>query len=382
MLQCDISRLLQKPLKEFSMFDDLGPAMRRALAATRATNLTEATRVIQEALRGAPGQDAPPSDTKPSRPARPRKSLGDTLSALRKGADVAELRPIRQPDMPEGSAFLKRSIRTTAGNRDYRLYVPTSAKPRGLVVMLHGCKQNAEDFATGTTMNLVAEAEHMMVAYPAQTHQANPSQCWNWFRPEDQSRDGGEPHIIAELTRAVMAEYGITRQVFVAGLSAGGAMAAVMAATYPELFEAAGIHSGLPYRSAHDVSSALGAMRGDLRMSKQRGSSSGFSRQIVFHGSRDHTVVPGNAEALMEAAAAAHGKTEKFERQFTTGSRRVAHTELLGTEGIPVVETWLIDGAGHYWIGGNPKGSYAKPEGPSASREMMRFFLGRRLQTA
>ncbi len=362
------------------MFDDLGPAMRRALAATRASNLTEATRVIQEALRGAPGQGAEPSSKRLAPPQRPRKSLGDTLTALRKGADVAELRPIRQPDMPDGSAFLKRSIHTTAGSRNYRLYVPTTGNPRGLVVMLHGCKQNAEDFATGTTMNLVAETENMMVAYPTQPHQANASQCWNWFRPEDQSRDGGEPHIIAELTRALMAEYGITNQVFVAGLSAGGAMAAVMAAAYPEIYEAAGIHSGLPYRSAHDVSSALGAMRGDLRMSKRHVPASRAVRQIVIHGSRDHTVVPGNAEALMKAAAASHGKAAKIERQFTAGSRRVALTEFLDSNETPVVETWLIDGAGHYWIGGDPKGSYAKPEGPNASREMMRFFLKRRQQ--
>lgn len=362
------------------MFDDLGPAMRRALAATRASNLTEATRIIQEALRGTPGQNTPP--LKPARPARPRKGLGETLTALRQGADVAELRPIRQPDMPDGSAFLKRSIRTSAGNRDYRLYVPTSGKPRGLVVMLHGCKQNAEDFATGTTMNKVAEANNMLVAYPTQTHQANPSQCWNWFRPDDQSRDRGEPLIIAELTRAVMADYGITSEVFVSGLSAGGAMAAVMAATYPELYEAVGIHSGLPYRSASDVNSAFAAMRGELRASKQRLSPSRVPRQIVFHGGRDHTVAPANAEALLQAAAAAHGKTERLDREFNLNSKRVSHTEFLGSDGVPRAETWMIDGAGHYWIGGDPKGSYAKPEGPSASREMMRFFLGRRLQVS
>ena len=251
------------------MYDRLGPAMRRALAAVRASDPTKATRLLQDALSKAPnegGASTPsgaPQLASPSSVAAARMGLGETLARLRSGADLQPLRPTRTPSLPEGCAFLKRTISTHAGSRDYRLFVPSSSTPRGLLVMLHGCKQNAEDFAVGTAMNLVAEAEGVLVAYPTQPRTANPSGCWNWFRPEDQLRDTGEPHIIAEMTRALLAEYLPGKGAFVAGLSAGGAMAAAMGAIYPDLYEAVGIHSGLPYRSARDVSTAMAAMRGE-----------------------------------------------------------------------------------------------------------------------
>jgi poly(hydroxyalkanoate) depolymerase family esterase len=294
---------------------------------------------------------------------------------------VAQAKPAREPPLPAGSAFLKKIISTRTGERDYRLFVPSSGKPRGLVVMLHGCKQHAEDFALGTAMNTVAEKESMLMAYPTQSHVANVSGCWNWFQPEHQERDGGEPHIIAEMTRAVIAEYGLGPRVYVAGLSAGGAMAAVMGTNYPDLYEAIGIHSGLPYRSAHDVNSAFAAMRGAHGHQRPgRGSrpSPALPRQIVFHGTQDHTVVPENAMELMDTVRRAHGGGIVEEQRFSAGSRFVQHSEYLGTDGKVKAETWLIEGAGHYWSGGDPAGSYAKAEGPCASREMMRFFLGRR----
>ena len=246
--------------------------------------------------------------------------------------------------------------------------------------MLHGCKQNAEDFAVGTEMNLLAETEGVLVAYPTQAHSANPTGCWNWFRPEDQERDMGEPHIIAEMTRELIAEYRPGQSVFVAGLSAGGAMAAVMGAIYPDLYEAVGIHSGLPYRSARDVSTAMVAMRGQAGINAGRVTYAPIlPRQILFHGGADRVVVPSNATAMMEAARRSHPSAQALERRFTSGSRQVKHTELVTQDGMVNAEAWLIEGAGHYWSGGDPQGSYAKPEGPSASREMMRFFLGRRL---
>jgi poly(hydroxyalkanoate) depolymerase family esterase len=362
------------------MFDHLGPAMRRALAAARAADPGEATRVIQEALGGMKRSAAEATPLPLPAPATiRRRGMGETFSAMRSGATIEELRPARQPATPAGATFLKRNITTTSGSRDYHLFVPSARSPKGLVVMLHGCKQHAEDFAAGTTMNAVAEAESMLVAYPTQTRGANPSQCWNWFRPEDQQRGRGEPHIIAEMTRAIMTEHGIRDCVFVAGLSAGGAMAAVMGATYADLYDAVGIHSGLPYRAAHDVSSALGAMRGDIRASRHVATQQRVPRQIVFHGSRDNTVVPANARTLKDAARKAHDAAETVERRFTAGSRRVEHTAIIGRDGIPMAETWMIEGAGHHWIGGDPAGSYAKAEGPNASREMMRFFLGRPL---
>jgi poly(3-hydroxybutyrate) depolymerase len=159
-------------------------------------------------------------------------------------------------------------------------------------------------------------------------------------------------------------------------------MAAVMGATYPDLYAAVGIHSGLPYRSAQDVSSALAAMRGNTRNSVPshvpHTQSSTLPRQIVFHGTRDHIVVPTNAKALMDAARLSHPTAQVLERSFTSGSRLVMHTELLAEDGLVKAEAWLIDGASHYWSGGDPRGSYAKPDGPNASKEMVRFFLGQR----
>ncbi len=361
------------------MFDHLGPAMRRALAATRASKPGDATRIIQEALAGtAAGRTDATALPPPS--ARQHRGLSNTFKAMRSGAAVAELRPSRQPESGGTAGLLRRSISTSSGARDYHLFVPAARRPTGLIVMLHGCKQHAEDFAMGTAMNAAAGEEGLLVAYPTQTRAANPSQCWNWFRPADQQRGAGEPHIIAEMTRALIAEHRLDGRIFVAGLSAGGAMAAVMAATYPDLYDAVGIHSGLAYGVADDVGSALGAMRGDLRPRRQHPSHTRVARQIVFHGNSDSTVVPANATALMNAARSAHGGGTVSTRRFTAGSRLVEHTAILDGSGIPQAEAWIIDGAGHYWSGGDPAGSYAKPAGPSASREMVRFFLRRPLQ--
>ena len=361
------------------MFNHLAPAMRRALAATRAANLTEATRLLQEALTGKPPQK-PEAET--ARPARQRRSLGDTLAALRKEANVPPAAQPAAPALPDGCAFLRRSITTSSGSRDYRLFVPASATPRGLIVMLHGCKQTAEDFAVGTAMNHVAAAEAMLVAYPTQPQAANPSGCWNWFRPEDQLREAGEPHILAEMTRRLADEFAVGARVFIAGLSAGGAMAAIMGATYPDIYQAIGIHSGLPYRAAHDVQSAFAAMRGSKLSTGTDKAPPLLPRQIVFHGTADQTVVPANARLLMETAVMGLDSRERLERHFTAGSRQVTHTEVLAQNGTLQAEAWLVAGGGHHWFGGDPAGSFAKLEGPSASREMMRFFLGKRLGRA
>ena len=158
-------------------------------------------------------------------------------------------------------------------------------------------------------------------------------------------------------------------------------MAAVMAATHPELYEAVGIHSGLAHRSARDLPSALAAMRGDHRSSRTAGPIPPRpARQIVFHGSSDHTVAPANARVLMEEARSAHGALDAVARQFQAGARTVEHIELRAADGIPKAEAWLITGAGHPWSGGDPAGSFAKADGPNASKEMMRFFLGRPLE--
>jgi poly(hydroxyalkanoate) depolymerase family esterase len=237
------------------------------------------------------------------------------------------------------------------------------------LIMLHGCKQNPSDFAIGTGMNALAEAHGMLVTYPAQTQTYNPSGCWNWFNPGHQHRGIGEPAIIAGLTSQIIANYDIdVKRVFVAGLSAGGAMAVVMGETYPELFSAVGVHSGLPYKSASDVVSAFAAMRGDL----PRQASSGSIRTIIFHGDADTTVVPLNAREIIRGRSFS---IEHTHRGVSEAGRRYTRQVFEDQNGVPVAENWLVQGAGHAWAGGNPKGSFTDEAGPDASKEMLRFFL-------
>jgi poly(3-hydroxybutyrate) depolymerase len=201
--------------------------------------------------------------------------------------------------------------------------------------------------------------------------------CWNWFRPQDQERLGGEAEIIAGLTQAIRVEFGIPQEaIFVAGLSAGGAMAAILGATYPTLYSAVGIHSGLAYKSAYDVNSALAAMRGQNQPRPRPAARSEFRpRLIVFHGSGDRTVVPTNANLLWEDAVRSKGPGEVLELTAAAGGRAVDRRIFSSSAGVASVEEWIIHGSGHAWNGGNPQGSYTDAEGPHASVEMVRFFL-------
>ncbi len=267
--------------------------------------------------------------------------------------------------------FQSASFTGPAGTRPYRLYVPTKpAQPAPLLVMLHGCTQTAADFAVGTRMNELAEAQGAYVLYPVQVQSANAQRCWNWFNPADQAREGGEAALIAGMTRAVMAAHAIDpSRVFVAGLSAGGAQAAILAAAYPELFAAAGIHSGLACGAARDVAGAFRAMRqGHAGQGRHR------TRTIVFHGDRDTTVNPRNADAVADQVEA-DGPLET-EQGVSTGGLGYTRTVQRDRYGRPVLERWLVHGAGHAWSGGSTQGSYTEPAGPDASRAMMAFFMG------
>ena len=279
------------------------------------------------------------------------------------------------------SRFELRTFTGSAGSRNYRLYAPATGlrAPCGLLVMLHGCTQTAEEFALATGMNAQAKKHGLVVVYPEQPQLHHRKACWNWYRPADQHRGAGEPAIIAELTQHLMAEFAIDpRRVFVAGLSAGGAMAAVMGRAYPDLYAGVGVHSGVPCGLAVNAFSALSAMKGHAgwaSLFQRLTSEHAAMRTIVFHGTADRTVHPRNAEDLV-AAAAPNANTQERQEMVSPESGR-PHTVSIttGADGFSLSELWLIEGSGHAWSGGSPESSFTDPSGPNASAEMVRFFL-------
>ena len=287
-------------------------------------------------------------------------------------APTAMKKPRPAPAFP--GQFLDLSYANAAGERTYKLYVPTvyAGQAAPLMVMLHGGTQGADDFAAGTRMNELAERHGFLVAYPEQSRAANPKGYWNWFQPEDQHRGSGEASLIAGLTEQIIDTYAIdTRRVYVAGFSAGGAMAAVMAAAYPDLYAAVGVHSGLPAGAAHDIPSAFAAM---AQGAPTEGSPP--VPLIIFHGDGDPTVAHVNAECLVRAVL-----PDARDRQgpiSTNGAVPGGHvyTRRVYTDrqGTPLVEHWTIHQAGHAWSGGSPQGTYTDPQGPDASAELVRFF--------
>jgi poly(hydroxyalkanoate) depolymerase family esterase len=307
--------------------------------------------------------------------------------------NVEPQRPNRPPDSNRRTApgeFLARQFHNHVGTRTYKLYVPAQRPeaPLPLIVMLHGCTQSADDFSAGTQMNRLAEEHGFLVVYPEQAHNANPSKCWNWFKAQDQARENGEPSLIAGIVHEVASNHPVDRRrIFVAGLSAGAAMAVILGETYPELFAGVGAHSGLPFGSAHDIPSALAAMKGGKgRAAGLTGltTSAAVPRKltqavptIVFHGDRDHTVQPSNGAAIVEQAKDAHGSvlSPSTQRATTPGGRSYSRTVHADSNGRPHLESWTVHGAGHAWSGGHPSGSYTDSTGPDASAEMIRFFL-------
>ena len=274
---------------------------------------------------------------------------------------------------PRGARFLHGRFSSADGARDYRLYVPASLGegPAPLIVMLHGCTQSPEDFAAGTGMNAQAERHGCLVAYPRQPQSANAQKCWNWFSPADQQRGRGEPALIAGITRQIMREFRVDpARVHVAGLSAGGAAAAVMGLAYPELYASIGVHSGLACGAARDVPSAFAAMRGGAA-----GSGGGRAiPAIVFHADGDGTVHPRNADAVIAQCAGQAGLTAALTRGQVPGGHAYTRTVHADAAGRPMLEQWLIHVGGHAWSGGSVAGSYTDPKGPDASAEMLRFF--------
>ena len=263
-----------------------------------------------------------------------------------------------------------------AGSRSYKVYVPSgyNGQPLPVVVMLHGCTQNPDDFAAGTRMNEVAEEQTFLVAYPHQPRTANMKKCWNWFNEADQQREGGEPSLIAGIALQTVEEFSADpTRVYIAGLSAGGAAAAILASTHPDIFAAAGVHSGLACGAARDMPSAFAAMAGQ---GISRPSDTGASApMIVFHGDADRTVHVVNGDHVVAQAKAETTLTEVVARGQTADGVNYTRAVHLDSAGGEVLEQWVLHGAGHAWSGGSDNGSYADARGPDASREMVRFFL-------
>ncbi|MEE7505074.1 PHB depolymerase family esterase [Methylobacterium mesophilicum] len=380
-----MARLHERQAAAFKLWSEAGRGAAEADAPT-----ADAADILDMVAPSAPGEAwVAPETTAGRSDRRPQAEFGGDiagsvmrtiqdalatagLGADRDGRDVATPAPAR---LPEGARFEARTFTGAAGTRNYKVYVPSGYAGQALpvVVMLHGCTQNPDDFAAGTRMNAVAEARGVLVVYPEQPRSANMQRCWNWYEPGDQQREGGEPALIAGIVRQVIADFSADdRRVYAAGLSAGGAAAAILAMTYPDLFAAVGVHSGLACGSARDVPSAFAAMKGDgARATGKRHA----VPLIVFHGDRDRTVHAANGDRV-----AAQGPSDPDLRTSVTEGRTpdgMDYTRTVRTDasGRPIVEQWVLHGAGHAWSGGSPAGTFTDPRGPDASQEMIRFFL-------
>ena len=363
-----------------------------ATRLTRTGKLGEATALLQNLLSGKTAQQEPRPAPKSAlegpliegsvvKPLVP--DLPNLFDRFAEALTPVELRTRKASNMAGdgGNApgsFVSGSFSNSAGTRTYKLYTPTvrTGGARPLIVMLHGCTQSPDDFAAGTRMNVCAEEHECFVLYPEQTTSANASKCWNWFNSSDQVRDQGEPSLIAGLTRDVITKHAInTSRVYVAGLSAGGAAAAVLGEAYPDIYAAIGVHSGLACGAARDMSSAFIAMSGQGATSQApRKANTLFVPTIVFHGDRDQTVHPRNGAEVV-ARAAELSNLQSTTDTGTASGRSYTRCVHRNKNGQCVMEEWIVHGGGHAWSGGSPSGSFADAKGPDASREMLRFFL-------
>ena len=312
------------------------------------------------------------------------ESMTRTLMGIVSGfwghtGEPASSPPHAREAVPAPTALLARHFHNAKGARDYLLYVPhgPQGQARPLIVMLHGCQQDPGDFAVGTQMNMLAERHGFLVAYPRQTSRANGANCWNWYEPGEQARDGQEPSLIAGIVDAIGQDYAVDpARVFVAGLSAGAAMAVSLGQAYPEVFAGVAAHSGLPHGAAHDVQSAFAAMQGkapvDGRSATARASQP--VRTLVLHGDADRTVDPVNGAAITRQAVAAF-KRAKVPVVLSATNESDGARDFVDTEGRVMVRERIVPGGAHAWFGGHAEGSFTQPDGPDASAEIVQFFL-------
>ena len=366
--------------------------MREATRLTQAGQLQAATQALQRALGGSmqPSIEGGQA-TKATRADDSSlildgcvfKTVEDTTARTRTGFDQ--------------ETFTGASHTHAGITRRYKLYTPPriAGHASALIVMLHGCTQNPDDFAAGTGMNALAREQGFMVLYPEQAQDANPQRCWNWFKHNHQKRGSGEPALIANLAQTLARQHGIDpHRIYVAGLSAGGAMAAIVATEYPDVFAAVGVHSGLPSGAAGNVTEALMAMKNgsvNAAMARNRADTKALVRHvvptIVFHGDKDQTVHPRNGKQVLAAVLASQvlasgsvadaATASSVEQRVSQLGRRFTRTTYQNAAGAPLAEHWVLHGAGHAWSGGSAVGSYTDPTGPDATREMVRFFFSR-----
>jgi poly(hydroxyalkanoate) depolymerase family esterase len=380
---------------------------------TREGRLQEAMALLRGATQDAPGAAGSDREGTGSAPDSDRDPIAEDDSAEhRRVAGMSEIPPTlrglldrmkqrldehmpgqiarppseRRPAvLPDGARFEEHLYTDATGTLAYKLYIPSGYRkqPLPLVVMLHGCNQSPDDFAAGTRMNSLAEQELFLVAYPSQSLSTSATKCWSWFSPEDQQRGRGEPALIAGITREIIRDHAVDPdRIYIAGLSAGGAAAAIMGATYPDIYAAIGVHSGLAYGAADDMPSALTAMRqgGSSQDSSGRRHQGADGKAplvptIVFHGDRDTTVSPVNADQLIAGSPGVAGLRKTLGQGESAGGIRYTRSVYADEAGRAQLEQWVLHGAGHAWSGGSSDGTYTEPRGPDASREMLRFFI-------
>ncbi len=362
--------------------------MNRASKLTQSGNLQAATDAIQRALnpdRFASEDTQTPATSTAN--ARRQENAGIVIEGHVRVIDDAAA-PAASSSKPASAStdavperWVDGSFSHQGRNLTYKLFVPSHAAgdapaQRPLILMLHGCTQDPADFAAGTRMNDLARREGFIVVYPAQTAHANSQKCWNWFKPQHQKRGRGEPALLTALAQHIAAtENADATRIYAAGLSAGGAMADILGQTYPDVFAAVGVHSGLAAGAANDVVSALAAMRSGGKPNAAPVISG--APVIVFHGDADSTVNPVNATAVVNAAL--DGSSGNLPPRTTKGAsprgQGFVRTDYPRADGSTGVELWMLHGAGHAWSGGSASGSYTDASGVDASAEMLRFFM-------
>lgn len=381
MLHCNKERII---VTIDSITDTIERALKSAGLEPRSPALQGVTETIQRALASAGIAPHVPA----AAPAEKTRVVADWTDAIPlhpqpPAQPTATTAPANEPTI---GPFTNCRFSNAAGSRDYKLYVPPnySGEPMPLLLMLHGCKQNPDDFAAGTRMNELADRHGFLVAYPAQTARANGSNCWNWFERTHQQRDGAEPSLLAGIVADVARTHAVDDgRVFVAGLSAGAAMAVILGREYPDVFGAVAVHSGLPCGAAHDVPSAFAAMQGRHAApaaARAMPAAPRPVRTIVFHGDADATVTAANGAAVVgQAVSAFEQQRAPLQRvngsDGSAGGKRSTTTRFIDGGGRTAVEEWVVHGGAHAWFGGSAAGSYTDPRGPDASAQIVRFFL-------